>query len=525
MTIRRSALFSLFVGGLLLAALSGCSGGNPYMSTAEDAMEQQNYDRALANIDSALAQDSANVDAYLMRAQILRQRADSTMPPDKYKSLYRRAREAEEMAIKFDPGARSDVEGQRRLTYAQQSQRGAKAFRRGRRTSDSMAYRQAAAHFGAASATYPDSASVILNEAYARLNMAQSKQAGSMAGAIPILERYVETAEEPQKNAYDILSALYLQEGQTQKAIDLLETARQDLSQRPTHFRVGGSRGLKYSGTIETNGSSRSVSGTTPDRIPLDNASGTVRGTFEKAQEKGQLRVQLFYRGTAVTDTTVSTGSATLSANLSQEAPLAQIEGRLLNAYNQAGETKKAMAEYREQIEENPENVTYRYNYGSMLLQAGRLDDAIEQLQRAVELEPGNVKAQYNLGAAYSNKARRIQDSIQTLNDSLRSISQQAVDENREPTAEEKRMVNKLDKQLKALEERKQKLFRKAIPPLERARQMAGNDSSFRQDACSALVTAYVQIEQVQKAQKYEKCAGMQIQQGGSGSGGGGSGS
>jgi hypothetical protein len=113
-----------------------------------------------------------------------------------------------------------------------------------------------------------------------------------------------------------------------------------------------------------------------------------------------------------------------------------------------------------------------------------------------------------------------VQDSIQTLNDSLRSISQQAVDENREPTAEEEQMVNELDKQIQALEERKQKIFRQAIPPLERARQMADTDGSFRQDACAALVTAYVQIEQVQKAQQYEECAGMEVQQGG-GDGGG----
>jgi len=522
MTIRRSALFSFFVGGALLAILSGCAGGNPYLGTAEDAMEQQNYDRALANIDSALAQDSANVDAYLMRAQILRDQADSTMAPDDYSDLYSRARQAEEAAIKVDPGARSDVQSQRRLTYAQQSQQGAKAFQRARRTSDSMAYRQAAAHFGAASATEPDSASVILNEAYARLNMAQSKEAGNMTAAIPIMARYIETSDEPQKNAYDILSALYLQNGQTDEAIDLLETARQDLSQRGAHFQIGGSRGLEYSGSVEAGGSSRSVSGTSPDRIPLDNASGTVSGTFEKTQEKGQLRVQLFYQGTSIADTTLTAGSGTLSANLSESAPLAEIEGRLLNAYNQAGMTEKAMQEYRQQIEENPENVTYRYNYGSMLLQAGRLDDAIDQLEEAVELEPGNVKAQYNLGAAFSNKAREYQDSLQTLNDSMRSISEAAVEENREPTEEEEQMVNELDKQVQELSQTMQDYYREAIPPLERARQMSDTDGDFRQDACSALVTAYVQIEQVQKAQEYEDCAGLQIQDGGQGGSGGG---
>ena len=491
------------------------------MSEAEDAMEQQNYEQALTSVDSALVQDSANTDAYLMRAQILRQMADSTMAPERYAGLYQRARAAEETAIKFNPGARSEVEGQRTLTFAQQSQQGAKAFRRARRTSDTTAYRQAAAHFGAASATYPDSANVILNQAYAMLNLEQNKEGGDMGGAVPILERYLEQADEVQKNAYDILSALYLQNGQHEKAIDLLETAIDDLSQRPTHFQVGGSRGLNYTGTVEVDGSSRSVEGTTPDKVTID-SEGQVSGTFQKEQEKGQLRVSLYYKGTTVADTLVSTGSASLSANLQDSAPLAQMEGNLLNAYNQAGQTEKAMQAYQEQIERNPNNVTYRYNYGSLLLQSDRFDDAIEQLEKAVEIEPGNVKAQYNLGAAYSNKARGIQDSLTTFNDSLRSISQEAMEENREPTAEEKRMVNELDSKIKELEKRKRSLFREAIPPLERARQMSGPDGDFRQDACSALVTAYVQIEQVQKAQEYEQCAGLNVQQGGGNGNGGG---
>jgi hypothetical protein len=95
------------------------------------------------------------------------------------------------------------------------------------------------------------------------------------------------------------------------------------------------------------------------------------------------------------------------------------------------------------------------------------------------------------------------------------------VENNREPTAEEKETVNELDSQLNELEKQKRSLFREAIPPLERARQMADTDGSFRQDACAALVTAYVQTENVEKAQKYEDCAGLQVQQnGGNGDGG-----
>ena len=517
--IRRSALLALVLGGALIGMLSACSAGNPNLGKAEDAMKQQNYEQALANIDSALAVDSANVDAYKMRAQILREMADSTMPPAEYKSLYQRARDAEQKALKFNPGARSEVQGQQTLAFTNQYQKGANAFQKGRRSADSMAYRRAAAYFGAASATYPDSSGPILNEAYALLNMERLKQDGDMTRAIPVMETYLDKEAEPDKNAYDILSALYLQSEQNQKAIDLLEAARQDLEARPAFFRLAGTQGLTYSGTVEVNGSAREVEGTTPDKVMLDGGT-TVAGTFQKKQEKGQLRVQLYYKGTAVQDTIVQSGTASLSADLSTEAPLAQLEGRLLNAYNRAGQTQKAMAEYRKQIEANPNNATYRYNYGSMLLNADRYEDAIEQLKKATELEPGNARAQYNLGAAYTNKGKTIQDSLRVIEDSISTIRDAAMSENRAPTPEEKETVNELDAKSKQLAQQKQEIYRQAIPPLERARQLADSGDSIRQQSCSALLQAYIQIEQVAKAREYQECAGMQINQGGQGNGG-----
>ena len=510
MTTRRSVFVSVLLGGLVLVSLSGCSGGNPQMGKAEDAMKQGRFEQALSRVDSALAQDSANVDAYLLKADILRQQADTTMAPDVYKSFYEKARTAEEKALEVG-GAEGTVETQRRRAYSTQSQKGTKAFRRARQASDPLLYRQAAAHFGAASATYPDSASVILNEAYALLNQVQNREGRGMVTVIPTLERYLETARAPERNAYDILSALYLQDDQAQKAIDLLESAREDLSQRPTHFRLEGTRGLEYSGTVEEGGTSRSVEGTTPGRVNLDAGSDAVSGTFSKKQKQGQLRVRLFYKGAAVADTTIASGKASLSTNLSEQTPLAELEGRLLNAYNQAGQTEKAMAEYEEQIEKNPNNATYRYNYGSMLLQADRYDEAIEQLQTAVELAPDNVKAHYNLGAAYSNKARQVQNQLTGIEDSLRSISEEAMAENREPTDEERRRVNALDQKKKELREQKKALFEKSIPPLKEASEMSAADGSFRKDACTALVTAYVQTEQLGEAKKYEDCAGLQV--------------
>jgi len=516
-TLRQSALFAFVLGGALLGMMSGCQIGNPNLATANEAMGKQEYERALANIDTAIAQDSTvQAKAYGMRAEVLRKMADSTMSPKEYKDLFRQARAAEDSAVKYDPGLSGEMETTRLTAYNQQYQKGAKAFRKAQRTADSTSYRKAAAYFGAASATLPDSSSTVLNEAYARLNMERMKQSGSMTNAIPTLERYMEKEDQPQKNAYDILSALYLQSGQTEKAIDLLERARKDLSARPAKFSITGSRGLNYSGTIEVDGTSREVEGTVPGEETLESGD-QVSGTFQKQQSKGQLRIQLLYKGSSVKDTTLTTGSATIAAALNEQTPLAELEGRLLNAYNQAGQTEKAMAEYREQIKENPDNVTYRYNYGSMLLNANRFDEAIEQLKKAVELDPQNMKAQYNLGAAYTNMGKTMQDSLRSVEDSLSSIRDAALEENRAPTAEEKELVNELDKKSKMLEQRKRNIYKQAIPPLERARQLAESGDAIQQDACRALITAYVQTEQMKKAQEYEQCAGMNLNGGGGG--------
>jgi predicted Zn-dependent protease len=160
-----------------------------------------------------------------------------------------------------------------------------------------------------------------------------------------------------------------------------------------------------------------------------------------------------------------------------------------------------------------------------MLLNANRYDEAIEQLQKATDLEPSNARAQYNLGAAYTNMGKEVQDSLRALNDSLSTIRDAAMEENRAPTAEEKKIVSELDQKSKVMAQKKLNIYKNAIPPLERAQQLADSGSSIRQQACGALVQAYIQTEQIEKAREYQECAGMdqQIQRQGESQGGGGS--
>ena len=506
MTTRQSALFALLLGSFGLFALSGCSAGNPNMSAAESAMEQQDYKRALANVDSAITQDSANVEAYMMKARILRQMADSTTPPNQYKELYSRAREVEQKAIKFDPGQRSSVQEQRELSYIQEYQKGANAFNRAQKNASKEGFRRAAAYFGAAGALQPDSTGPILNEAFARLRAARleegDKVVSEMNKVIPVLERYLDKADRPTKNAYTILAQLYLQSDQPERTIEVTERAIEDRSNRPTHFRISGTRGVQYSGTVETGGSSRSVDGSAPGRVELSVNEGQVSGSFwknegGKRQSKGRLQVTLYKQGTeaAAGQTTTPSDTVSVSADLSGLTPLAELQNFRLNALNQTGDTERAMQAYREQIERNPKDATYRYNYGSLLLNSDRYDAAAKQLEQAVELDPKDPKKQYNLGAAYLNKGVALQDSLVSLRDSLMA-------KERNPTEEERKLVKKLDDQ-------RLSLFERAIPPLERARQLSGPNGRYRQSACSALLQAYVQTEQTEMAEKVEECAGQ----------------
>jgi tetratricopeptide (TPR) repeat protein len=485
------------------------------MSAAESAMEQENYQRALANVDTALAQDSANVDAYMMKARILRQMADSTVPADRYKNLYAQAREAEEQAIQFDPGKRSDVESQRELAFVQEYQKGADLFNQARKSQDQDRFMQAAAAFGAAGVIRPDSTGPIKNEAFARLQAAQLEGGDAameqMKDIVPILERYIEKEEEPTKNTYAILSQLYLQDEQPEKTVEITEQAIDDLSERPTHFRFTGTRDVEYAGTVEAEGSPRNVEGTVPDRVNISADDGMVSGSFYKKeggkrQQKGQLQVSLYTQGTEVASQRVVSPSdtAAVSEDLSGATPLAELRNSRLNALNQLGDTTRAMQAYRQQIEQNPENATYRYNYGSLLLNANRYDEAAEQLAKAVEYDPNDPKKQYNLGAAYLNQGVALQDSLVSVRDSLMARDQS-------PTEEERKMIRGLDEQ-------RLELFEQAIPPLERARQLSGSDGQYRQNACSALLQAYVQTEQTEKAEEVEECAGRDLG-GGEGSG------
>lgn len=223
-----SVLGSVLLGGLLLASINGCAGGNPFVGEAESQLENRNYEQALVSVDSALGRTPQNADVYMLKARILEQKAsDSTAVsgPQEHVELVRQAREAREEALSINPGLRSDVQSRRQLAYIQEMQKGADAFNRGRQSQNQQAFEEAAAYFNAANIIMPDSANAHLNEAYALINM------GDQPAAIPPMEQYIETADSVDAQQYTLLGQLYLTNDRAQDAIDLLTDASQQFPQ------------------------------------------------------------------------------------------------------------------------------------------------------------------------------------------------------------------------------------------------------------------------------------------------------
>ncbi len=399
----RAAVF--VVGGLVLAVLMGCAGSNPEIDQAETALEEEEYGAALSNVEQALDRDSSSTDAYLLRARVLRQRADSSMDPGVYADLFQRATAAEEEALELDPDLRADVESERRRVYDREIRRADRAYNHASKHDREEGFVRAIGFFAAAAATQPDSARPALNEAYARL------QVGQRVEAIPVLEQYVERADTAAKEAQKILGELYVANGQYEEATRQLD--------RATDFHPGDP----------------------------------------------------------------------------------ELQALRLNAYNQAGDVDEALGVYREQVEKTPTQASYRYNYGALLLKAKRYTDAIEQLSVAVEHRPDHPEGQYNLGAAYLNAALVRDDSVATL--------EQAPDALRDTTVT-------VDQRIDRLVQKRQDFFERAIPPLERARKLAEDPylqldgkQQLRQDACRALLVAYVQTQHSSRAAQVEDCTGL----------------
>ena len=84
-----------------------------------------------------------------------------------------------------------------------------------------------------------------------------------------------------------------------------------------------------------------------------------------------------------------------------QEASGADTVLRHAIQLHQSGDIAAAISEYRNYLDQVPDNVMARSNLGAVLARSGHFEEAIVEYQKALEVQPGNLPVRLNLALAY----------------------------------------------------------------------------------------------------------------------------
>jgi tetratricopeptide (TPR) repeat protein len=92
---------------------------------------------------------------------------------------------------------------------------------------------------------------------------------------------------------------------------------------------------------------------------------------------------------------------STLEEGLAKYQENSEMLDAKTNAYIGANRIEEAITSAKAQVDKNPDNAIYHYNYGVLLLNVEKYEQAEAQLLKAVELDPNYENAIYNLGVTY----------------------------------------------------------------------------------------------------------------------------
>ncbi|MEM6327710.1 MAG: tetratricopeptide repeat protein [Bacteroidota bacterium] len=212
MRSRSSLLPVLLTFAFLLGGAAACS-SDPNVESAKLALQQDNYDEALEQLNIALETNPENVEALTLKVQVLSTQIENA-------PLVRKAENADELrqsvmtAERVAP-ADPDVMQMSRFAWATLMNSGNNSIR-----SDATPASQATELFAAAAAIAPDSAASHFGLGLSHLIGENAEEAATA------LQRAVEL-DPADANASIYLSRAYLQQGRASDALDVLSAARE----------------------------------------------------------------------------------------------------------------------------------------------------------------------------------------------------------------------------------------------------------------------------------------------------------
>lgn len=94
-------------------------------------------------------------------------------------------------------------------------------------------------------------------------------------------------------------------------------------------------------------------------------------------------------------------GIAVLEEGLMKYPENTEMLGYKTQAYIGASRLDEALSSAKAQVEKQPDNAVYHYNYGVLLLNVEDYEQAEQQLLKAIDIDPNYENAIYNLGVTY----------------------------------------------------------------------------------------------------------------------------
>lgn len=203
-------IFALLFAVILGGAADGC-GSDPNVTGAKLERNNENFDRALVLIDSSLATNPENVEALVLKGEVLRLMAENSRDFQQKDSLLGEMQAAFAHAERLEP-ENSELAEQKHFAWGTLINSGNEVI-----TNPDSDPQTAVPLFETAIAYQPDS-----SHAYFGLGLAHLR-AGNTGGAITPLEQSWEMNPDPSTAQY--LTQAYLNNGQTDKATALLDDA------------------------------------------------------------------------------------------------------------------------------------------------------------------------------------------------------------------------------------------------------------------------------------------------------------
>ena len=212
-SLSRVSFLTLFAFvAIALGGADGCS-SDPQVEGAKLYINNKEYDRALENLDESLAANPDNVDALVLKAEVLRLKAGETTDVQQRSALFNDMTETIDRAGALAPDDARIIDA-RVNAWAYAVNEGNNTLR----TADADPA-DAAAYFRTASTLMPDSM-----QGHFGLGLAELR-ATNFEGAISPLMRAVELAPD-DANTHEYLARAYLATDQATKAVEVLEAAQ-----------------------------------------------------------------------------------------------------------------------------------------------------------------------------------------------------------------------------------------------------------------------------------------------------------